>query len=411
MNQNDIDNWLYNLKELSKNNDFIDDVINLFDSIDKNISKKYWLVIDRKDVTLYDSLDAISSRKNVLIALDTEFQSVFLEINGLTSNKGKTSLVRELGMMFFIKVNYEWILIGSMLLNFPSLFLNNLINTEYMNLNLPDYLTVSDETLEEIKNRIQNMKIIKTYNNLKKQIEEIKNMNIDQDQKRMILNNKFKELNNINTHEIVFNGLDDIDKQLFTEVQNLYWNDYLVKKRTLDENEIKIFLDTLNKVISKSCIIVKSNMDLLVLNNSVKFFLNPQINILIDNTFMNPLGKIYDIDVFMGIFARRTRGTKGDNIFTGSSLKDMFNTSYNNSLSVLHSDSKLNVINKIFNKVKSHNPLSDAYMTFYVAVYINMIVIHSLLDGNINNMKGGSNKYQKYKSKYINLKKKISLST
>lgn len=275
------------------------------------------------DSRLSSVLDIISNYKKIIICFDLEFQNTNFNLsdkNYVASDGSRSySFIREFGLLAFIKKK-SWYYIGNIILNFPNL-------TYLVDSNSIRYISL-------------------TYSSVTKNTEKIMAINDEmfKDSPKIIFETYPNTCNNNNLQELVL-------------YQNkIYWDDPLVKERTLNLQQAKEFLNLFLSLSNKSIFVLKGQSDIKVIKNQYFSF----FNIVKHNIFKN----IYDIELFNGF----------SNFFFGrATLEKTFI-----GLTELPIYKQCAFFNKYISNLKAHNPVSDSFYTIVVAVIINLVLLDSI---------------------------------
>ena len=440
----DIKTWKNKINQLSFNENIKNNIITFFENFHHKTSLSLIPIIDPK---LINAFNNINNYKPLSICLDIEFQSAIIDdMNDIDTNdvKGKYILhetiknektgkfIREIGMLFFIKdQNYNIYYIGNIFLNFKSLteFGFSLDNIKLIGVK---YATVTDKTYNKMNNLenefhidslieplyqktlFENKKQYKSeltkiinilsnnylFNNLLKQntkdnifnilhklltIDEFDEFNFDNLLKEL----KYikKQLNGIQ-YEIYSKYLNLTGKKSFNQLNDLYWNDKLVKERLkIINTKYDLFMDLFKRLSFDSILILKGKMDIIALKNMYALIFNKN-DLIIEH--------YYDIETFNGFSSMH---------FNGSQLEDTYKNLikyeiYEQIAKPLFDQIMVNIGNK------AHNPVVDSLFTIVVAIIINLgLNEYFSKQNNINGGKGHYTEYIKYKNKYSQLKK------
>ena len=426
----DIKTWKTKINKLSFNENIKNNIITFFKEFHHNASLSFIPIIDPK---LINAFNNINNYKPLSICLDIEFQSAITTNNNYIAsetikNDKSAKFIREIGMLFFIKdQKHNIYYIGNIFLNFKSL-VNFGFDINSIRLIGVKYATVTQNTYDRMNNlenkfhidalidplyQIELFKNTKKYkstikqlistlpknvlfNNLLKQnvkdtiiqiLQKIKNMNNFDDVLKELKYIK-KQLNSIQ-YEIFGGYLDNTNQKIFTKLNDLYWNDKLVKDRLrIINKKYETFMQLFKSISSESILVVKGKMDLIALKNMFA---------LITNKNDLKLDHYYDIETFNGFSSTH---------FKGSQLEDTYKNLisyeiYQKIAKPLFDQIAINIGNK------AHNPVVDSLFTIIVAIIINL-GLNEYFAKNINQKNIASNSYQneylKYKTKYLQLK-------
>jgi hypothetical protein len=322
-------------------------------NIDKNILEwldlipnkiVLWNVLDKKLSDLYNKQTILNS----IIIFDIEFLK-FLK------NKEQLHTIHEMGGIILQKYNNEWYLISIFHLNLKPL------STDLTKLYLlhSDYNSLSDENIKKLiklekkllihpnlinKENLSNKKIIDIIN--KKKISKIYNLNInkliqikEQDYKKFIKTIKkvvfYLNGNDLQNHPKEFN--------LFKKMMNIVLNDKESNNRLVKDDSI--FINLTNKLFSNSYLIIKGLEDIKSLVIHSKLLNLKPIE------FKN----YFDISIYNNILHNKCDSAE---------LKKNYDCL--EELHLTHDyDGYLEIIKKL-TKLKAHNPLVDAYMTWII---------------------------------------------
>jgi hypothetical protein len=146
--------------------------------------------------------------------------------------------------------------------------------------------------------------------------------------------------------------LNDIGKENFNTIWQLYLNDNYVKKRTI--NPTIDWLKSFYQTLSKSLLMVKGNMDIIAINNLMIKYKLPQLPKTI---------KIYDIAYFNNIFLKLCQNAKLEGTYDCIIEKKLLDPEFKPDLKKIFSS--LVLIDK---KLIAHNPLVDSFYTLIVGL-------------------------------------------
>ena len=338
--------WLSNINKLNLNGNIKNNLVSFFENYHDKNSLDF---IKLEDKELIDAFNNINNYKPISICLDIEFQLAIVDDDKYISlenfNKEKMAkFIREFGILFFIKdINEDIFYVGSIFVNFDSLE-NFGFNRKNIRLNGVKYSTVNENTSEKI-NELETVFHIDDYvndledENLYNNNKKLRNK-VDQILKKLSSNYLFNNLLKDNTKNLIKAKLHSIKntsnnpkrdlkiikKQLhntlyelfpkylnnelssiFDKINNLYWNDKLVKKRlSLLKNNPQQFLEIFERLSNDSVLIVKGTMDINAIKNTHCLFIDDTVPKL-ENT--------YDIETFNGF---------SYNHFKSSQLEDTY---------------------------------------------------------------------------------------
>lgn len=388
-------------------------------------------IIKIKDNFVNKALSNVTSLKDLIIAFDIEFQNVIVSKNSdYVHEDGTASFVREFGALLFIKdIEGMWYYIGDIFVNFQHLT-NRGFKKENIKYLLETYSTVTPRTSEQMADNDKlfviadlfnillneslfdnNREFNKTVDYLIGRLEHDKLltnlMDDDRFENMIIYLHKIKNATDYETVKYNIKKLKSITRNIphliyekyldgkyllaFRNQWNLYLTDPLVKRRTLDKNKEKMFMNILANIFNYCTFVTKGKRDFDALDNSGIIITREKMpNLVFENH--------YDIEMFNPL---------SRNMFGSAQLE----VTYKN---LIRTDTYLEHAEYIFNRIGSsvkgsaHNPVVDSLYTMIVAVVINLILFI-----NINPVMNGGNqfihyfkKYLKYKAKYQELKNK-----
>jgi len=382
----DFEEWKYKINSL--NFSLKSYIVDIFKDFHHPTSLSF---IPITDSNLISSFNNINNYKPITLCLDIEFQSAITNSNKyiLTQTIKKDNVakfIRELGMLFFIKdqeLNIYYI--GHLFLNFESL---TKLGFDLKSIKLigSKYATTVEDVYNKMNHLEDNFKL--------KPDNKLRNNYLFQTllpkHKRQTILDKLsdpEQLNYVNRqltqiqHEIYGKYLKDKDYDIFTELNNLYWGDSLVKDRlVLMENKYDVFIELLTHIIDNSVLVIKGKLDIIAIKNSFMLISKQMIDI----------NYYYDIETFNGFSNTHYKSSQLENTYKGLIETDV----YKDIAKPLFDEIIVNIGNK------AHNPVVDSLFTIVVAVVMNL---------GLNNYfvkKGGYNReYKKYKTRYLQLKK------
>jgi len=281
--------------------------------------------------------------------LDIEFQT--------NLDRKQNVYILELGIIIFEQNNDTPILIDHV--NFPFLHDTNLrlINSKYC--------TVTEQTehkIKELEKEFQiNVKDIESIKSKSELISFIPDKNTRKKLRDSITNNSLQYTDIEFSHmqkvldklsfNLFKNRLSPHYKKIYNQIVNLYLNDPLVKKRTINPYN---YLNTLKKYFLDITIIHKEDMDFIAINNDLKKY-----NVPIHKSVFHK-----DIAAYNNILLKQYNTAK---------LYESYLYLYRD-YSEKHSDLKQfdkelkNALQHKMSSIKAHNPLSDAYFTIIVFI-------------------------------------------
>ncbi|ARF10035.1 hypothetical protein Indivirus_9_12 [Indivirus ILV1] len=411
--------WKNNIQNLNIYDNLKSNLISFFDNFGHIDSFSFIQISDEKIINAFGN---INNYRPLSICFDIEFQGAIVgNMKNITSEDGKAIFIREIGLMFFIHDKKHVYYIGHIFLNFDSLDKIGKFNKKDMRLITAKYATVSNETYElmadyendfhidnifDIDINISNNKL--TIQNLSKELYEnyLFKKKLDQKSKDKI-KRSISYLIDAETNDQIQNEINYIKKILnniqydiyakdlegsklltnFNKVNNLYWNDELVKNRLkLIEGKYDDFMKLFSELSRDSILIVKGKMDLVAVKNT-KMIINKKINMDLD--------RYYDIETFNGFSRTHFGSSQLENTYRG-----LINTKvYDKSIKTLFDE-----IGKSIGE-KAHNPVADSLFTIVVAIVINV----GLNERFEKELSGGSKikyhkEYLKYKERYLTIK-------
>lgn len=420
----DIEKWINNINKLELNFDLKNNIISFFKEFGNKLSFSFIPITDKQTINAFHN---VNNYKPLSICLDIEFQSAIVINNKYIyetniKNDNVAKFIRELGMLFFIrdqKLNIYYI--GHIFINFKSLC-DFGFNIDDIKLIGVKYATVTSKIhdkmydmeklfhIESLTDTLNDEILFKNHTKYSKEVDKIINLlsknylfvnllkkrsqyNIIGLLKNLKDTNDFneiqhklksirKQLNNTQ-YEVYAKYLNKTDKIIFSQLNELYWNDEFVRKRVeLIDGKYEKFMDLFSVLSTESVFVLKGKMDIIALKN---------MNMLINNKNNLTLNHYYDIETFNGFSNAHFKSSQLENTYNGL----IQTTTYQQSETKLLFDE---IIVNIGNK--AHNPVVDSLFTIVVAIIINM---------GLNNYFGEIDyyaKYLKYKSKYTSLKDK-----
>jgi len=281
-----------------------------------------------------------------LVFLDIEFQII--------QKKGQEPYILELGIIIFEKNKELPVLIDHV--NFPLFYKENL------RLLSSKYCTVTEKTEIEMKKLEEelfiNINDIDSIKNKKELIEFIPDRNTRRLLNEVIKTNNMTLITNPEKtqkiiSQIYFNlfklRLKDKYKIIFDKIINLYREDDLVKKRTINPFN---YLNTLKPYFNNMTLVHKEGMDIIALNKDLKKY-----DVKIENRIFHK-----DIAVYNDIFRKKYNTAK-----LYESYIHLKHDYVKNNIELLSFEKKIE--EKIKEKmpiIKAHNPLSDTYFTIFI---------------------------------------------
>lgn len=332
---------------------------------------------------LLGAMTNINNYKKITLALDIEFQSAIgdpkvYETESSIKGYHKASFIRELGVLVFLHGDNGWRYMGHVFVNFPPI---TKYGFTYDDMQFMDAepCTVTPETEKQMQ---ANEEPFVFANVVRPHIEEwggtqglLQAINDHPILKGLVddrTRDRIQGLNDIDPSRLQ-DELEYIEKRLrklsyevygrdvpkglqkqFLKQFELYWVDADVKKRLLDREKVKRFMEVFSTVTRFGLYLVKGTRDLSTIRNTWKLFGEP--------TEVNTKD-MYDIEVFNGL---------SRDLFGSSQLE----TTYNG----LRMIKTFKEFQWTFDKVKAdagekaHNPVVDSYMTFVVAVIMNVVL-------------------------------------
>lgn len=283
-----------------------------------------------------------------LVFLDIEFQTIQL--------KGQEPYILELGIIIFEKNKEIPVLIDHV--NFPLLY------NENIRLLGSKYCTVTEKTEIEMKKKEAELSInasdINSIKNNQELIEYIPDRNVKKLLREVIKTNNITLISNFEkTQKIIDQMYFNFFKRrmkgkysnIFNEIINLYRQDDLVKKRTINPFN---YLSMLKPYFNNMTLVHKEGMDIIALNKDLKKY-----DVKIENKIFHK-----DIAVYNDIFRKKYNTAK-----LYESYIHLKHDYINNNLDLISLEKKLE--DKIREKmpiIKAHNPLSDTYFTIFIFV-------------------------------------------
>lgn len=404
--------WYYQVNKLDISNDVKDTIIQFYSKFSNKGSLDFIPISDRQ---LRDSFHNINNYKPLTVCLDIEFQSV--------ENSGTERFIREIGILVFVKDKSGTIYyLGYVFINFPPL-------TEFgydknkLHLLGSKYSTVtshSQKKMEHLEKQLLITNITEPlysdilFDNKKKWEKIVRKIAKDLDSNYLfhilgkeIQTNIMDRLNDIIYYSdyndvssklryidrqiaqiqyiLVRGNLDNVGKELFDMLWDVYWSDRLVQDRIKILNDSsKKFMKLLGQIEKQSILVLKGKMDILALKSSCKLILGE--NIL-------ELGSYYDIETFNGFSNLHFKSSQLENTFIGLSKTPLYRT----------------VCKPFFDKVfasvgeKAHNPVVDSVFTIVVALVVNLILNKGVVDQFAS--RGGYVQYVKYRKRYLDQKR------
>ena len=448
MNFNEWNKKIKSEKFINFNKSFKENILNILISFLEKFGTTHYLSKVNNKI-LNESFSNIGSYRDIIIAFDIEFQSALVDNNKSVKRfkKDKSALddyfasfIREFGALIFVKdTNNDWYFVGNILINFRDISdifsrlnckyimgINSTVKSEtlkkmqdndkYFDIKNIFDLLLDDknkigETITKIKELIKINPIINSFVNKRKLneiysiLESLNNLNNSNNVDISVIKEhvmKLKRIVKSVPHDIFGKYLKEQYKDIFLEQLNLYSQDELVKKRTLDKKSELEFLDIFNSLSKKSMFVVKGKRDMEAINNT---------EILLSNNYKIKFHSYYDIEIF-NHFSKMKYG----NGQLETTYKGLINTP-------IYKKNGQQFFGKIIEIIgeDAHNPVVDSLFTIIVASVINMGLNSFFMDDNVilnddhyrdnihNNKiikEGYMNKYVKYKNKYIQLKNK-----
>jgi hypothetical protein len=321
--------------------------------------KDFWHYeeIEIVDKNLIAGLNAMT-RKDVLMPFDCEFYMVHDDDQKYMGNNsnlvGEVSpFVREFGMLLFVadRETNGWFFYGSLHLNFPSPIEFG-IKHDRLKYVSSDYSDVTNITREKMKLNdkiFMDMEFINSY---------IRDCNIDEKKKAKKLDYFSTKRGRI-LHEIYRDRLKHKYVKIFDDQIDLYTNDPLVRKRSINKIQTKTFLELMNIFQESTTFLVKGKQDFKALCNDMKL-LQIECNMVNGNDS-------YDIEIFNRL---------SQQLFGQATLEATYH-------GLIECD-EYKLIKKSLDKlvpvteIRAHNPVFDSYFTFVVAITINIILLNKL---------------------------------
>lgn len=290
-------------------------------------------------------LDSLYKTK-YLVFLDVEFQII--------QAKKQDPYILELGIIIFEHNKETPVLIDHV--NFP------LLQNQNIRLLLSKYCTVTEKTELLLKEKEAELNInVNSLNSIKEKedlIEFIPDRNTRRLLKEVIKTNNItlienKEKIQKTVDQMYFNmfkmRLKGKYKTIFDEIINLYKNDELVQKRTINPFN---YLSTLKPYFNNMTLVHKEGMDIIALNADLKKY-----NVKIENKIFHK-----DIAIYNDIFRKKYNTAKLYESYLH--LKKEY-LGKNSSITQFESLVETKIKEKM-PVIKAHNPLSDAYFTIFV---------------------------------------------
>jgi hypothetical protein len=295
--------------------------------------------LNNKIQTILNNMTTLSS----VLIFDIEFQTFKYEKHLL-----------EMGGILFKKEKDGWYYYCNFYFNLPvikPITKLNVIQSDYINVSNKTKLKIIKiennylyyKKLEKYKDDPN--KFIKYYNKIKNSsILKKRNLNLDINNPKQVI----KKLKDISFTL----KLNDIGKENFNTIWQLYLNDNYVKKRTI--NPTIDWLKSFYQTLSKSLLMVKGNMDIIAINNLMIKYKLPQLPKTI---------KIYDIAYFNNIFLKLCQNAKLEGTYDCIIEKKLLDPEFKPDLKKIFSS--LVLIDK---KLIAHNPLVDSFYTLIVGL-------------------------------------------
>ena len=433
----DFEVWADEVNNIQMYSSLKDNIINFFKYFSEKDNHSFIRITNEK---IIKALNNINHYRTLTICLDAEFQTTIVGQNSkfityenfFGHEVGR--FLRELGMLFFVKDNDNfWFYIGHIFVNF-----NNLVNYGFKEIDTrlveSKFATVTDRTfqnmvqdekifrLDSIIDDLDNEKLFNNINKFNKTVDDIiwdlkdnfifnnflreeTKQNIIQRLNYLKSKNNFKEvqkelkfikrpLSKVQ-YEIYGRYLLDDYYDIFSRLNNMYWNDRLVRDRLkIIENKETLFFSLLSKLSEETIYLIKGMMDFQAIKNMYRLIFNT-------NKEKIRLENYYDIETFNGI---------SNQLFGSSQLEE----TYKNLIKTkIYRKYAKNLFDEILKKIgkKAHNPVVDSLFSIVVAVVMNL-GLNSFFDKELN-LTGGSlknknikylEKYMRYKNEYLNLK-------
>jgi hypothetical protein len=411
-----LNNIFKNLKDSQKNFD----ITTCSSRKDKKLNREFNEICDIEDDNHVNKIMNYITNDDILIVLDTEFQTFEIE------NK-KRDYVRELGLLIFIKhttydkelkpnVNVKWSFIGNIFVNFELLYneseefkINNMncITSEYASVSSENKLKIH-KIFHQISTIRNEFDIIDDYNKIIEDFKNNKTINFEK------LDDSISEINNnIKKYKTLkFNSCNELGdhENFFKEIIDIYENDSNVRARSFDkEYKEKDFLKDLNKLFNYDItVIIKGDGDIVALKNSNSFYNNSHFGIRHSIDIARQNNYFHSIDVGSAKlehtykFLRYGLNTKNKLIKKPFYQYQLGNNNVNYKI-ISQVAEYLDITFKgKFKKdnLKFHNPIDDCIATFFILMMLNtnlhISVISNMIDDTVNEDIDISSKYFNY---------------
>ena len=411
-----LNNIFKNLKDSQKSQD----ITTCSSRKDKRLNREFNEICDMEDDNHVNKILNYVTNDDILIVLDTEFQTFEIE------NK-KRDYVRELGLLVFIKhttydkdlkpnINVKWSFIGNIFVNFELLY-NESENFRLDNMNCitSDFASVNSENKLEMHKIFHQIPAIKNefdiINDYNKTIEDFKNnKTIDFN----ILENSIDELNNnIKKYKnLKFNSCNELGNEItyFKKIIDIYENDSNVRSRSFDkEYREKDFLNDLNKLFNQDItVIIKGDGDIVALKNSNSFYNNSHFGIRHSIDIARQNNYFHSIDVGSAKLEHTYKFLRyGLNIENKLIKKPFYQYQLgNNSINYKIVSQVAEYLDITFkgkfkkDNLKFHNPIDDCIATFFIIMMLNtnlhISVVSNMLNEKIDEEADINSKYFNY---------------
>jgi hypothetical protein len=296
----------------------------------------------------------------ILDTLYTTKYIVFLDIEFQTINH--QPYILELGIVIFEHNKEIPVLIDH--INFP------LLLNENLRLLMSKYCSVSEKTeleMKKLEDKFQiNINDINSIIEKKDLIQFIPDRNIKRLLKNVV-NTNILDIPNLEKaqktvdqlyYNLYKNRLNSKYRHIFNQIFDLYKNDELVKKRTINPFN---YLNTLKPYFNEMTLVHKEGMDIIALNNDLKKY-----DVKITKSILHK-----DIAIYNNIFKQKYTTAK-----LYESYINLKKDYYEKYIDLQKFDTNLvkNLKNKML-VVKAHNPLSDAYFTIIIFIIMELYFI------------------------------------
>lgn len=411
-----LNNIFINLKDSQKNLD----ITTCSSRKDKRLNREFNEICDMDDDNHVNKIMNYITNDDILIVLDTEFQTFDIE-------KKKRDYVRELGLLVFIKhstydknlkpnVNIKWSYIGNIFVNFELLY------NEYEKFKMGDmcYIT-SDFTSVSSENKLEIHKIFHKIPSINNEFEIFNGFNkiIDDFKKDKKVNfEKFDDSideirNDIKKYKsLKFNSINNLGNEVkyLKKIIDIYENDTNVRARSFDkEYREKDFLADLNKLFNHDItVIIKGDGDLVALKNSNSFYNSNHFGIRHSVDIARQNNYFHSIDVGSAKLEHTYKFLRYGLNPENKVIKKPFynyqlgNTSTNYKIITQVADYLDRTFKGKFKKdiLKFHNPLDDCIATFFIIMMLNTN-LHIGVISNMINYKSEDSESD-IKNKYFN---------